>query len=154
MANSQAVVMSGSQLEPVQFIAKGEPMETLKQGAPDAASFGSSVVWHFRALPEDVQRVTIRRLALSGLNHEEIALRTGLSQEAVRHAISQDECLRTFVQPVSASGWLQLARSVSANKMGARTRFPREMEGGSSLPASRISSALSQIQREGARPHI
>jgi len=68
-------------------------METLNQGSTVAASLSSPVLWHFRALPHDVQRVTIRRLALSGLSHEEIAMRTGLPQEAVRRTISEDECL-------------------------------------------------------------
>ena len=88
-------------------------METLKQSSDDAASFGSPMLWHFRALPQDVQRVTIRRLALSGKSHEQIAVRTGLPPEAVQRAVSEDECLRTFVQPEFGSGWLQLARSGS-----------------------------------------
>jgi hypothetical protein len=69
-------------------------METLKQESTVAASLSSPVLWHFRALPRDVQRVTIRRLALSGLGHEEIARRTGLPQEAVRRTIAEDECLQ------------------------------------------------------------
>jgi hypothetical protein len=72
-------------------------METLNQGSTVAASLSSPVLWHFRALPHDVQRVTIRRLALSGLGHEEIAMRTGLPQEAVRRTISEDECLQALV---------------------------------------------------------
>ena len=76
-------------------------METLKQVSTVAASLASPALWHFRALPHDVQRVTIRRLALSGLGHEEIAMRTGLPQEAVRRTISEDECLR--VLPTSMS---------------------------------------------------
>ena len=73
-------------------------METLKQSPTAAAPFGSPVLWHFRALPQDVQRVTIRRLALSGLSHEEIAARIGLPQDVVRRVIAEDECLQIFLK--------------------------------------------------------
>jgi hypothetical protein len=113
MTNSRADVWNASQLEAIAGYQQGKPMETVKQVSTDGAAFGSPMFWHFRALPQDVQRVTIRRLALSGLGHEEIAMRTGLPQEAVRRAISEDECLRTLVQPSFGLRWLHSARSGS-----------------------------------------
>ena len=79
-------------------------METLTRSSTSAALAGSPVHWHFRALPDDVQRVTIRRLALSGLREKDIAIRTGLPEESVRRAISEDECLRTLLPELSSSG--------------------------------------------------
>jgi hypothetical protein len=70
-------------------------MQGVDQGSAGNSALGSPVHWHFRALPDDVRRVTIRRLALSGLHDHEIAARTGLPEETVRRVISQDECLRT-----------------------------------------------------------
>jgi hypothetical protein len=90
-------------------------MQVAKQGTADISTFGSPVYWQFRALPHDVQRVTIRRLALSGLRDHEIAARTGLPEQTVRRVVSEDECLRTLLlsTPLN-SGWLQAARSVSS----------------------------------------
>jgi hypothetical protein len=82
-------------------------MDTTTQVMTDGASFSSPLLWHFRALPQDVQRVAIRRLALSGLGHREIAMRTGLPQEAVQRAISEDECLRTLTYPAFESSWVR-----------------------------------------------
>jgi hypothetical protein len=93
-------------------MATGEPMQTLERSSTDPASLGSPVVWHFRALPPDVQRVTIRRLALSGLRHDEIAMRIGLPRETVLRVIAEDECLapQTF-----ASGSQHALRKRRAN---------------------------------------
>jgi hypothetical protein len=74
-------------------------MDTLEFGSTSVAPPGSPVHWHFRALPADVQRGTIRRLALSGLNEEQIAASTGLSVESVRRAVAEDDCLRHFSVP-------------------------------------------------------
>jgi hypothetical protein len=92
-------------------------MDTLEHGSRSVAPFGSPVHWHFRALPSDVQRGTIRRLALSGLNEEQIAANTGLSVENVRRAVSEDDCLRHFpVPPGNQSPWSRFApRGAPAN---------------------------------------
>jgi hypothetical protein len=76
-------------------------MQAATRGSADLSALGSPVYWHFRALPDDVQRVTIRRLALSGLRDHEIAARTGLPEETVRRVVSEDECLRTLLLATS-----------------------------------------------------
>jgi hypothetical protein len=89
-------------------------MQVVDQDSAGNSALGSPVYWHFRALPEDVRRVTIRRLALSGLRDHEIAARTGLPEETVRRVVSEDECLRTLLLPTPLnSGWLQATRSSS-----------------------------------------
>ncbi len=60
------------------------------------------VHWHFRAMPPEVQRGAIRRLALSGVAEEDIAARTGWSVESVRRAILDDECVRRLALPVGS----------------------------------------------------
>jgi hypothetical protein len=72
------------------------------------------VHWHLRALPHDVQRGIIRRLALSGLQDEQIAARTGLSVESVRRAISEDDCLRHLSMLSASYPWSQFAQSGSS----------------------------------------
>jgi hypothetical protein len=42
---------------------------------------------HFQRLPADAQTETLWRLALSGLTVEQVAERTGWSQEKIRRAI-------------------------------------------------------------------
>jgi hypothetical protein len=69
-------------------------MDTTEYTSTSATALGSPVHWHLRALPDDVQRGIIRRLALSGLQEEQIAARTGLSVANVQRAISEDDCLR------------------------------------------------------------
>ncbi len=88
-------------------------MDTLNRDVEGAATAGSPVHWHFRALPHDVQRVTIRRLALSGLREQEIAIRTGLPEESVRRAIAEDDCLRALLPAEPDGRWSRLARSES-----------------------------------------
>jgi ABC-type amino acid transport system permease subunit len=89
-------------------------MQLANQGSAHLSALGSQVHWQFRTLPNDVQRVTIRRLALSGLRDQEIAARTGLPEEAVRRVVAEDECLRMLLSPTPlTSGWLQTARNAS-----------------------------------------
>jgi hypothetical protein len=84
-------------------------MDTLEHGSTSVAPLGSPVHWHFRALPREAQRGTIRRLALSGLNEEQIAASTGLSVESVRRAISEDDCLRHLPHPQNWTSKLSAA---------------------------------------------
>jgi hypothetical protein len=58
------------------------------------AGVGSQMHWHFRAMPPEVQRGAIRRLALSGRDEVDIAVRTGWSVDRVRRALLEDECVR------------------------------------------------------------
>jgi hypothetical protein len=68
-------------------------MDTVQE--PSAtAGIGSQMHWHFRAMPPEVQRGAIRRLALSGLDELDIAVRTGWSVDGVRRALLEDECVR------------------------------------------------------------
>jgi hypothetical protein len=92
-------------------------MDTLEHGSTGVARLGSPVHWHFRSLPREVQRGTIRRLALSGLNEEQIAASTGLSVESVRGVVSEDDCLRHFsVLSLDQSRWSSSApRGAPAN---------------------------------------
>jgi hypothetical protein len=92
------LIEGGAPLNSVHLIrTKGMPMEIVTHTSSSAAGGGSPLHWRFRTLPHDVQRITIRRLALSGLREQEIAERTGLPEESVRRAISEDECLRTLL---------------------------------------------------------
>ncbi|MFC4307776.1 hypothetical protein ACFPN2_01670 [Steroidobacter flavus] len=68
-------------------------MNTFEPGTSGVAA-DSPMHWHFRALPDEVQRGTIRRLAISGLHEREIAARTGLSIDSVRRAVAEDDCLK------------------------------------------------------------
>jgi hypothetical protein len=56
--------------------------------------------WHFRAMPSDIQRGAIRRLALSGLADSDIAARIGWPVERVRQTIAEDECIQRLIAPV------------------------------------------------------
>jgi hypothetical protein len=47
-------------------------------------------MWHFRAIPEEVQRCTVRRLTLCGLPDYEIAARTGWPIDRVRKVMRED----------------------------------------------------------------
>lgn len=58
--------------------------------------------WHFRAMPSDIQRGAIRRLALSGLTDSEIAVQIGWPVERVRQTIAEDECIRHLITPLHA----------------------------------------------------
>jgi hypothetical protein len=64
-------------------------MDTLQQ----RSGTDSPMHRHFRAMPPDVQRAAIRRLALSGFADEDISARTGWSVDGVRRAILEDECV-------------------------------------------------------------
>ena len=68
-------------------------METLQE-PPGIASVGSPLHWHFRAMPPEVQRGVIRRLALSGVADDDIAARTGWSVDRVRRVVQEDECVQ------------------------------------------------------------
>jgi hypothetical protein len=68
-------------------------METLQE-PPGIASVDSPLHWHFRAMPREVQRGVIRRLALSGVADEDIAARTGWSVDRVRRVVQEDECVQ------------------------------------------------------------
>jgi hypothetical protein len=74
-------------------------MGSLQQWSTRIAADEWPVHWHFRALPNDVQRGTIRRLALCGLDEREIAARTGLSVDSVRCTLVDDDCLRNLPTP-------------------------------------------------------
>lgn len=67
-------------------------MET-QEWSVDTPRVDPPLHWHFRALPMDVQRGAIRRLALSGVAEKEIAARIGWSVDAVQRALLEDECL-------------------------------------------------------------
>jgi hypothetical protein len=67
-------------------------MDTLQE-QPGTAGVGSPMHRHFRAMPPDVQRAAIRRLALSGFADADISARTGWSVDSVRRAILEDECV-------------------------------------------------------------
>jgi len=47
-------------------------------------------IWNFRATPQEVQRCTVRRLALCGLPDHEIAARTGWPIDRVRSVMRED----------------------------------------------------------------
>lgn len=61
---------------------------------PQHKSSGSAHIddnlWRFRATPDDVQRCTVRRLALCGLPDHEIAARTGWSVDRVRRVMREE----------------------------------------------------------------
>ena len=99
--------MKIGQVDP--FSASVQPKVPASENGPTSAAPRSSPMhWQFRALPQDVQRVTIRRLALTGLRDEEIALRTGMPQESVRRAIAEDDCLGALLPPAALHGlWPQ-----------------------------------------------
>lgn len=61
------------------------------------AVIGSQMHWHFRAMPPEVQRGAIRRLALSGLDEENIAAQIGWSVDGVRRILLEDECVQRLV---------------------------------------------------------
>ena len=77
-------------------------MNTLQEQSVATNRVASPVHWHFRAMPPEVQRGAIRRLALSGLAEEDIAARTGWSVDSVRRAILEDECVRRLTLPVDS----------------------------------------------------
>ena len=90
-------------------------MDTTEYTPRGVAAFGTPVHWHLRALPHDVQRGIIRRLALSGLQEDEIAARTGLSVENVRRVISEDDWLRHLLTLAGRYPWSQFAQPSSDN---------------------------------------
>jgi len=47
-------------------------------------------VWYFRSTPDEVQRCTVRRLALCGLPDYEIAARTGWPLDRIRKVMRED----------------------------------------------------------------
>jgi hypothetical protein len=74
-------------------------MDTGLERSTSTSWVGPPSHWHFRTLPMDVQRGAIRRLALSGVGEKEIAARTGWSVDAVRRAVSEDECVSRLMAP-------------------------------------------------------
>lgn len=84
-------------------------MDTTEYTSTGVTAFGAPVHWHLRVLPHDVQRGIIRRLALSGLQEDQIAARTGLSVQNVRRAISEDDCLRHLSTLAAGYPWSQFA---------------------------------------------
>jgi hypothetical protein len=74
-------------------------MNTLRERSVATTRAASPVHWHFRAMPPEVQRGAIRRLALSGLPEEDIAARTGWSADSVRRVVLEDECVRRLTLP-------------------------------------------------------
>ena len=84
-------------------------MDTTEYTPTGLTPFGAPVHWHLRVLPHDVQRGIIRRLALSGLQEDQIAARTGLSVQTVRRAISEDDCLRHLSTLAASYPWSQFA---------------------------------------------
>ena len=89
-------------------------MDTTEYTSTGVTAFGAPVHLHLRVLPHDVQRGIIRRLALSGLQEEQIAARTGLSVQNVRRAISEDDCLRHLSKLAASYSWSQFAPSGSS----------------------------------------
>lgn len=81
-------------------------MNTLEHVTAEVAAGDSPMHRHFRALPNDVQRGTIRRLAISGLHDQEIAARTGLSLDSVQRVVAEDDCLK-MLQSITMSGAVQ-----------------------------------------------
>lgn len=86
-------------------------MDTTEYTSRGVTAFNAPVHWHLRALPHDVQRGIIRRLALSGLQEDEIAARTGLSVENVRRVISEDDWLRHLSTLAARYPWSQFAQT-------------------------------------------
>ena len=84
-------------------------MDTTEYTSRGVTAYDAPVHWHLRALPHDVQRGIIRRLALSGLQEDQIAARTGLSVQNVRRAISEDDCLRHLSTLAASYPWSQFA---------------------------------------------
>jgi hypothetical protein len=64
-------------------------MEMMEHASTDVVATSSPAHWHFKSLPREVQRATVRRLAMCGLREEEIAAQTGLSVESVRVTTAQ-----------------------------------------------------------------
>ena len=62
-------------------------MQTGKHDSLGSARLDQQTLWHFRAIPDEVQRCSVRRLALCGLPDHEIAARTGWSIQRVREEI-------------------------------------------------------------------
>jgi hypothetical protein len=89
-------------------------MDTTEYTSTGVKALGSPVHWHLRALPHDVQREIIRRLALGGLPEEQIAARTGQAIETVRRAISEDACLRHLSMLSVRYPWSKFAQSGSS----------------------------------------
>ena len=75
-------------------------MNTSHERSVGATRVASPMHWHFRVMPQEVQRDAIRRLALSGLAAEDIAARTGWSVDGVRRTILEDECVRRLTLQV------------------------------------------------------
>jgi hypothetical protein len=61
-------------------------MQILEKASQGSAPVDLQSLWHFRAIPHEVQQCTVRRLALCGFPDHEIAARTGWSLEQVRQA--------------------------------------------------------------------
>jgi hypothetical protein len=62
-------------------------MQTGEHDPPGSVRVDQQRLWRFRAIPEEVQRCSVRRLALCGLPDHEIAARTGWSIQRVREEI-------------------------------------------------------------------
>jgi len=74
-------------------------MQTFERSSTSSPPVEQWNSWHFTATPDDVQRCTVRRLALCGLPAEEIAARTGWTIDRVRQAMPERPDLReTFLE--------------------------------------------------------
>jgi len=65
-------------------------MHIQQHTSPGLAHIDAHSLWRFRTTPDEVQRCTVRRLALCGLQEEEIAARTGWSADRVRRVIREE----------------------------------------------------------------
>ena len=62
-------------------------MQTLEQLPRGSAGKEARSLWLFRALPDEEQESTVRRLAVFGLPSDDIAARTGWSVDRVRQVM-------------------------------------------------------------------
>ena len=62
-------------------------MRTLEQLPRGSARIDTRSLWLFRALPDEEQESTVRRLAVFGLPSDDIAARTGWSADRVRQVM-------------------------------------------------------------------
>ena len=62
-------------------------MQTLEQLPRGSARKEARSLWLFRALPDEEQESTVRRLAVFGLASDDIAARTGWSADRVRQVM-------------------------------------------------------------------
>jgi hypothetical protein len=77
-------------------------MQIQQQSSPGSVELDRQSLWHFRVLPAEAQRCTVRRLTLCGFSDEEIAARTGWPLDRVRQVRREQAPLPTL-QPRSGS---------------------------------------------------